>query len=229
MADDPIALAGRPFQATSIPDRNHTAVIADQLTSLECRSGLGHSGSPHAEHLPQKLVGEGKLVSIHAITDDKKPARKTLLDGMCAITGGGLRDLRHERLRIALHKLPKSPFAVRLSAEDRDVQALALTGDLDDGPSRGSGGAEEHRESHEPFIADGADFDRMAIGEGEYRGDGVDGEIHCIDRPIRLPENLLQFHGHRRQLGPESCVVLGRKGSEEMVCVLLGAGSRFGV
>jgi hypothetical protein len=127
MADEPIALAGRPLQARSIPDRNHTAVIADQLDPLECRSGLGHSGSPHAEHLPQKLVGERKLVPIHAITDDKKPARKALLDGMRAITGGALRDLRQAHAGLSrLARALEASRTVRVHTLDLVVAAREL-------------------------------------------------------------------------------------------------------
>ena len=70
---------------------------------------------------------------------------------------------------------------MRLPAKDGDVQTFSFPGDLDHGPSRGTGGTEKHRESYEALIADGA----LTGGDGHHVRDRA-----SEDRPSAIGRDL---------------------------------------
>ena len=73
-ADGCVAFAGEPFEAGAIDEVNVTATVADQTGRLEQPRGDRHCGSPHAEHLAEKLLGQGEGVAVDAIVRLQQPA-----------------------------------------------------------------------------------------------------------------------------------------------------------
>jgi hypothetical protein len=80
----------------------------------------------------QELVGNGKFLTIGAITNHQQPARHSLFQKVHAIAGHGLRDLRQERQRVSEKPLVQLAFAFELRADDPGFDSPTGAGDLRD-------------------------------------------------------------------------------------------------
>lgn len=101
--DDPITLADDFFQTLAVDYRNRSANIFNQFLLGEFLSRQRDAFAAHAEHIGYQVVRHHQLVRVEAVVAQKQPAAELLFNGMQAITNGGLRDLRQERLSEAQH------------------------------------------------------------------------------------------------------------------------------
>src|SRR5438067_47248 len=106
-ADDAVALTRGTLETLPVQDGEPASPEANEARSLERAGGNRHRRPPHAEHLGEKLLGEGKLVGAHPIVRQQQPAAAALLHRVQAVTGDLLRDLTEQRLGVALQHAAK--------------------------------------------------------------------------------------------------------------------------
>src|SRR5262245_66268117 len=80
--DSGVTFTGEPFEAGAIDEVNVTATVADQTGDLEQARRDRHRRPTHAEHLAEKLLGQGEGVAVDALVRLQQPARPARLQGM---------------------------------------------------------------------------------------------------------------------------------------------------
>src|SRR5262245_33628511 len=98
VTDGAVAFAGQPFDAGAIEDVNVTAPVANHAGGLEQPRGDRHRRSPHAQHLAEKLLGQGNDVTVDGIMRLQQPARQACLQGMQGIARDRLLDLADQQI-----------------------------------------------------------------------------------------------------------------------------------
>src|SRR6266700_5910411 len=101
---EPVALAGRRFEARAVDDGDRATTISDQPRTMELSDGFGDPGAPHAEHRREEFVGHRHGVAVQPIARHQDPAGTTLLDAVQPGAGGGLRTEVEESCDEAEHE-----------------------------------------------------------------------------------------------------------------------------
>jgi len=78
-----------------------TAHVADNSRILKSFGGDRHAFAPHAEQMRDNFRCQNNFVGLETVVTVKKPAAKSLLEGVQAIADGGLGNVRNQRLRVA--------------------------------------------------------------------------------------------------------------------------------
>ena len=97
-----VTFTGCGLELAAREDTDLAAGIRDELSALQFAGGNGYRAPLHAEHVGEKLVGEVKMIRVGAVIRHQQPARQPGLDFMEAIAGGGLRQLPHQYVYIAV-------------------------------------------------------------------------------------------------------------------------------
>ena len=104
--DDGIALARRFLQHGTVLNRNGASGVVDHPSFLKNSRSHGDRGAGCAEHLSEKIVGQMKLISFHAVVARQQPASQPFFNGVQSIAGRCLGSLYKEGKQITLQVFP---------------------------------------------------------------------------------------------------------------------------
>src|SRR5688572_9250319 len=100
-----VAATRRRFETFLIENRDIAAAVTDQFTPLQRTGSLCYADPPHAQHVGKKFLCQTKPVCAYAIARHKQPAGKASFDHVKTVARGGLRDLDHQYMDIAVQRL----------------------------------------------------------------------------------------------------------------------------
>src|SRR5580658_3648710 len=158
-----IALARAALQAAAIDDRDVAAAITDQAGALQAARRGRDAGALHPQHHGEELLGEQKLVRLHAIVRHQHPAAASLLEGMKMNARGGLRDLIEDGVAVALHHGAHRGASRELTLEQRRRHSQASARNLHVDAGGRLVVAPYEREAHHAFVADRTDLGRLPV------------------------------------------------------------------
>src|SRR5581483_11161085 len=102
MLDGLVAFAGCQFQFLAVDDFDRPAQVFDESRLLQNAGRQAHARPSGAQHLREKLVGDGKKFRVHAVLTHEQPARQPLFDLVQPVAGGNLGNLKalHQHVTI---------------------------------------------------------------------------------------------------------------------------------
>ena len=80
--DDGIALACRFLQHGTVLDRNDASGVVDHSGFLKNSGSHGDRSAGCAEHLSEKIMGQMKLISFHAVVAREQPSSQPFFNGV---------------------------------------------------------------------------------------------------------------------------------------------------
>src|SRR2546428_5803981 len=201
-----------------IEDGDVAAAIRDQLAPLQRRRRLGDADAPHAEHVRKELVRQVELAEARRVARHEQPAREARRHPVEAVGRGGVRDLRHERVRIAMELPLKGGAGPDLLAKACRAHAQGRAAALHQRANRGHADAERQRNADHAFAADQADLERKpALHQRQQRNHAVGRKIHVANRLAWLVEHVAEHEGDRLQAGEQVAVGPGRQRGQHAV------------
>ncbi len=210
-----VAFAGARPQRLVIEDRDVAAPIADQPGFLQAPHHLGDGRSPDTEHHSEEFMGEQKIVRRHAVARHQEPAATTLFNLVKVDACRRLRDLVEERMGITKRDQVQCRAALEFAAKNAGVHPERRPGNLDVNRGRCLAVAKTNRQSHDPFVADGADLGAGAVGGRDHeRSKPVDGKINMVNRTRCLIEAFSVVEHDWRQMRPQPLVIIIRQERE---------------
>src|SRR4030095_11131156 len=133
--DHAITLAHGPLQLQSVEHRDATAGIPDYPGPLKLTGGLCDTRARDAEHVGDQLLSHLQFVGLKAVQAKEQPSTQLLVDRVMAITDGGLRHLRDERLGIPQEHRLEGTAAVEFVVDVSGAEGEAFSGALNDAPT----------------------------------------------------------------------------------------------
>src|SRR5262245_42558081 len=101
LPDDGVAFARNIFERRAIEDVDQTATVTDEARALQQASRDRHGRAAHAEHLPEKFLGQRDRIAVDAIVRLQQPAAKPSLERMERIARDRLLDLGQQQIVVA--------------------------------------------------------------------------------------------------------------------------------
>src|SRR5947209_6123273 len=98
---DLVAFARFGFQPCAVLDYDMPTLIANQPLLSKLTGGDSHACAPRAEHGCYELLSNFHIFRLCSVMAHQQPAGQPPVNMMRSVTGGGLRDLRDEGLRVA--------------------------------------------------------------------------------------------------------------------------------
>ena len=198
-----IAFTAGRFQPGTVEYVDETALIPDQPLVLELARHVRHTGPPHAQHAREKFLRQRQLGAPDAVLRLQEPAGAARPDWVQAVTGRVLAELRAPRLGIACQHADELTPALRHGlVKHLHGHSERRPRHLDERRKGHTVRMQKPWQPHHAFIADGAHFERGAIGERADHGhDRIQRKVKSADgltaRNERLPEP--QRHGLERE------------------------------
>ncbi len=218
MLNDAVALTGDRFQALTIQDFHGTAQVLDQARILQNAGRQADAGTPGAQHLREKVVGEWQELRVEAVLTHKEPARQTLIDSMQPVAGGQLGHLH------AMHETEVAQFGAQRRNGWQDVlknfgsDSYSRSRHLHNGAEDLMLHARGQRHSDHPFLAGDAYFHASPIvAQGDNGGHAVIQEIGEIDFFPGFLENFVLRQIDRLEVGTKQVEFLVRQRQEDQI------------
>ncbi len=208
-----VARARRCFEASAVEDGDVAAAVADQLALLQRLRRLGDADAPHPEHVPEEFMRHAESVRLHAIVRHQQPAREARLHHVKAIARGGLRDLRHQRMGIAVQLPLQRQAEPEFLAEARRGHPQRRPAALHQGANRRLAVPQHERDADHALAADEADFQgEVAVRQRQQRHQGGAGKVDMADRLARFVEHLAEGQRDRLEPREQTLELLARDG-----------------
>src|SRR5262249_24881634 len=96
LPDHGVAFTRNVLELRAVEDLDVTAPIADQAGALQELRRDSHRGTPHAQHLSEKLLRQRDDIAVDAIVRLQQPTAKSRFEAMQRIARDRLLDLRKQ-------------------------------------------------------------------------------------------------------------------------------------
>ena len=105
--DHVVAPASRRLETRAVQHRDDAAAVADQLALLQRLRRPGDPDASHPEHVSEELLRHAKAIGFDAVVGHQEPASEAPLNHVKTIARGGLRDLGHQGVNVAVQFSPQ--------------------------------------------------------------------------------------------------------------------------
>ena len=171
-----------------------------------------------AEHLREKLVGQGQFVRGPAVARSEDPAAAARLDAVRRVACDALKGLRQQSLREAQDELLDSGARGECFVHPVERDAGRRSGDLHDIPPEGIPGDEGADETEQGLASERSHLGRFSVQhDGHERHHRVVGEIGMLDRVAGLVDDLASLELDEVQLRLHPGEILLAQGGQKPV------------